>query len=270
VSAAETVIPQRGSTRDLSRWGAQYRSLRPRVPFAHRRRHLLTTRRAPFPAQRSARIFTKPTHEPLSPFTVFLHGRPSRATRMYIIPYQSAQVNKKGRRGTGVATPEDQGRSHSIPHPDGPNPLLASLARCSSPTSESTPMPRLRGAVQGTRRCAPPLRVSRIPTASPLLPRFSGGGSGAEPLGRRPIGGFLRKECDSGWPLRSSFILSTCVRSLLVPGTCGLAHSRADARERNTSFATAQTRERDSTSTASGASDSAAPCAWTGPNSPAP
>jgi hypothetical protein len=63
---------------------------------------------------------------------------------------------------------------------------------------------------------------------------------------------------------------SACARSLLVPGTCDLPRRRADARERNASLATVQTRERDNTSAASDASDSAGPGAWTGPHSPAP
>jgi len=63
---------------------------------------------------------------------------------------------------------------------------------------------------------------------------------------------------------------SACARSVLVPGTCDLTHSRADARERNTSLATAQAPERDGTSTTSDASDSAAHCGWTGPDIPAP
>ncbi len=73
-------------------------------------------------------------------------------------------------------------------------------------------------AVQGRRRCARTRRQSRIPTASRALATFSGGGSWAESFGRRPIGGFLRKESDS--ELR--FLVSGLIR--LCPVSSGSGH----------------------------------------------
>jgi hypothetical protein len=108
-------------------------------------------------------------------------------------------------------------------------------------------------AVQGRKRYALARRQSRIPTTSRPLATFSGGGSWAEPFGRRPIGGFPRRRGGRlyGRNLIRGFAFlipasTACARSLLVPGTCDLTHRWADA------------------------SDSAAPCAWNSPTIPAP
>jgi hypothetical protein len=89
-------------------------------------------------------------------------------------------------------------------------------------------------------------RRSGIPTTSRSLPRFSGGGSWAEPFWKTAhqripvvgvsIGGFAFRIPAS----------SACARFLFLPGTCDPIPRRTDA------------------------SDSAAPCAWSSPNIPAP
>jgi hypothetical protein len=101
-------------------------------------------------------------------------------------------------------------------------------------------------AVQGRRRYARARRRFSILTASRALATFSGGGSWAEPLWKTAH----RRIPTEGVSIKGfAFLIpasSACARSLLVPGTCDLTRRRTDT------------------------FDSAAPCAWKGPNIPAP
>ena len=104
-------------------------------------------------------------------------------------------------------TPQKAG---GIPSPEFP---FSALHRTMVPSHfNATPANLRTRAVQGRRRYARTRRRSSIPTTSRSLATFSGGGSWAEPFCRRPIGGFLRKESDSGLRLLDSGLLR------LVPG----------------------------------------------------
>ncbi len=101
-------------------------------------------------------------------------------------------------------------------------------------------------AVQWRRCYARTCRPSSIPSTSRSLPTFSGGGSWTEPLLKTAHQRIPTEGVSTGgfafWIPASS----ACARPLLIPGTCDLTRRRTDA------------------------SDSAAHCAWTGPDIPAP